>query len=44
MSSIDLIANPVSARDIRRIVANASNLQIADPSLPGPGRRVQARH
>ncbi|MDE2628841.1 MAG: NAD(+)/NADH kinase [Burkholderiales bacterium] len=30
MSTIGLIANPVSARDIRRIVANASNLQIAD--------------
>lgn len=30
MSSIGLIANPVSARDIRRIIANASNLQIAD--------------
>ena len=30
MTSIGLIANPVSARDIRRIVANASNLQIAD--------------
>lgn len=28
--SIGIIANPVSARDIRRIVANASNLQIAD--------------
>jgi predicted polyphosphate/ATP-dependent NAD kinase len=27
---IGIIANPVSARDIRRIVANASNLQIAD--------------
>jgi predicted polyphosphate/ATP-dependent NAD kinase len=30
MSSIGIIANPVSARDIRRIIANASNLQIAD--------------
>ena len=30
MTTIGLIANPVSARDIRRIVANASNLQIAD--------------
>ena len=30
MSTIGLIANPVSARDIRRIIANASNLQIAD--------------
>jgi len=30
MTSIGLIANPVSARDIRRIIANASNLQIAD--------------
>jgi predicted polyphosphate/ATP-dependent NAD kinase len=30
MPTIGLIANPVSARDIRRIVANASNLQIAD--------------
>lgn len=28
--SIGIIANPVSARDIRRIVANASNLQLAD--------------
>ncbi len=28
--SIGIIANPVSARDIRRVVANASNLQIAD--------------
>ena len=27
---IGIIANPASARDIRRIVANASNLQIAD--------------
>ncbi len=27
---VGLIANPVSARDIRRIVANASNLQLAD--------------
>ena len=27
---IGIVANPVSARDIRRIVANASNLQIAD--------------
>src|SRR6516165_9612151 len=27
---IGLIANPVSARDIRRIIANANNLQIAD--------------
>ena len=30
MTTIGLIANPVSARDIRRIIANASNLQIAD--------------
>ena len=30
MSTIGIIANPVSARDIRRIIANASNLQIAD--------------
>ena len=30
MPTIGLIANPVSARDIRRIIANASNLQIAD--------------
>lgn len=29
-ASIGIIANPVSARDIRRIIANASNLQIAD--------------
>jgi predicted polyphosphate/ATP-dependent NAD kinase len=28
--SIGIVANPVSARDIRRIIANASNLQIAD--------------
>jgi len=28
--TIGLIANPVSARDIRRVVANANNLQIAD--------------
>jgi predicted polyphosphate/ATP-dependent NAD kinase len=28
--TIGIIANPVSARDIRRIVANASNLQTAD--------------
>jgi predicted polyphosphate/ATP-dependent NAD kinase len=27
---IGIIANPVSARDIRRVVANAANLQIAD--------------
>lgn len=27
---VGIIANPVSARDIRRIVANASNLQLAD--------------
>ena len=27
---IGVIANPVSARDIRRIIANANNLQIAD--------------
>lgn len=30
MPTIGLIANPVSARDIRRVIANASNLQIAD--------------
>lgn len=30
MATIGIIANPVSARDIRRIIANASNLQIAD--------------
>lgn len=30
MPTIGLIANSVSARDIRRIIANASNLQIAD--------------
>src|SRR5664280_102237 len=30
MTTIGLIANPVSARDIRRIIAKASNLQIAD--------------
>jgi len=28
--SIGIIANPVSARDIRRVIANASSLQIAD--------------
>ncbi len=28
--TIGVIANPVSARDIRRVVANASNLQITD--------------
>lgn len=28
--TIGIIANPVSARDIRRIIANASNLQISD--------------
>jgi predicted polyphosphate/ATP-dependent NAD kinase len=28
--TIGIIANPVSARDIRRIIANASNLQIAE--------------
>ena len=27
---IGIIANPVSARDIRRVVANAASLQIAD--------------
>lgn len=27
---VGIIANPVSARDIRRVIANASNLQIAD--------------
>ncbi len=30
MSTLGVIANPVSARDIRRVIANASNLQIAD--------------
>lgn len=30
MALIGVIANPVSARDIRRVIANASNLQIAD--------------
>lgn len=30
MTTLGLIANPVSARDIRRIVANAGNLPIAD--------------
>lgn len=29
-SAIGIIANPVSARDIRRVIANASSLQIAD--------------
>lgn len=28
--TIGIVANPVSARDIRRVIANASNLQIAD--------------
>jgi predicted polyphosphate/ATP-dependent NAD kinase len=28
--TIGIIANPVSARDIRRVIANANNLQIAD--------------
>jgi len=28
--SVGIIANPVSARDIRRVVANASSLQVAD--------------
>ena len=28
--TIGIIANPVSARDIRRVIANASNLQITD--------------
>ena len=27
---VGIIANPVSARDIRRVVANAASLQIAD--------------
>jgi hypothetical protein len=30
MATIGIIANPVSARDIRRVVANAGNLQISD--------------
>ncbi|MDX1606254.1 MAG: NAD(+)/NADH kinase [Candidatus Competibacterales bacterium] len=30
MSLVGIIANPVSARDIRRLVANASGLQISD--------------
>lgn len=30
LPTIGMIANPVSARDIRRVVANANNLQIAD--------------
>lgn len=29
-ATIGIIANPASARDIRRVVANASNLQVAD--------------
>ena len=29
-ATIGVIANPVSARDIRRVVANAGNLQISD--------------
>ncbi len=28
--SVGIIANPVSARDIRRVIANASSLQVAD--------------
>ena len=27
---VGIIANPVSARDIRRVIANASSLQITD--------------
>ena len=30
MSTVGIIANPVSARDIRRVVANASNLQTSE--------------
>jgi predicted polyphosphate/ATP-dependent NAD kinase len=30
--TVGLIANPVSARDIRRVIANASTLQVADRS------------
>jgi predicted polyphosphate/ATP-dependent NAD kinase len=30
VTPVGIIANPVSARDIRRVIANASNLQIAD--------------
>jgi len=29
-SAIGIIANPVSARDIRRVIANATALQITD--------------
>jgi predicted polyphosphate/ATP-dependent NAD kinase len=29
-ASVGIIANPVSARDIRRVIANANNLQVAD--------------
>jgi len=29
-TTIGIIANPVSARDIRRVIANANNLQVAD--------------
>ncbi|MGH7461680.1 MAG: acetoin catabolism protein X, partial [Longimicrobiales bacterium] len=29
-SAIGIIANPVSARDIRRVIANATSLQITD--------------
>ena len=28
--SVGLVANPVSARDIRRVIANATSLQVAD--------------
>jgi len=27
---IGIVANPVSARDIRRVIANATSLQVAD--------------
>ena len=29
-TSVGLVANPVSARDIRRVIANATSLQVAD--------------
>ena len=28
--SVGLVANPVSARDIRRVIANATSLQVSD--------------
>ena len=41
-SAIGIIANPVSARDIRRVIANATALQIhrTFDAIAEPGRRV----